>query len=225
MHFVHFYGVLVFLPVFVVGDETTDCGPDMVTCPSLADCVPPGKCPDPVTEVEDDVPAANQTRVGRWDNGWDDPLHFECPKTGHPIVRIRSYHRNSVEDRRFKFYCSNPVLVPGRYRWFFNVNQLDKYMFFKCPAGGFITGAQSVHSNAAEDRVWSFQCFIPNNSCPFSCVPTDANDWDGWMDYSVAPGNVITTVRSRHDNGKEDRRWTFTQCAITTRGSGRKCYP
>jgi len=66
MHFVHSYGVLMFLPVFIVGDETTDCGPDMVNCDSLADCVPLGKCPDPDLVTEDDAPAANQTRAGHF---------------------------------------------------------------------------------------------------------------------------------------------------------------
>merc|ERR1719186_2255336 len=170
MNFAHFFGVLVFLPVLILGDESTDCGPDMVTCSSLADCVPPGKCPE-------GAPAANQTRIGRWDNdwdnGWDEPLRFECPKTGYPINRIESYHRNSVEDRRFKFYCSeNQVPLSGNNEWFFNQNKFDQYMDFNCPRSGFLTGVASYHDNHHEERIWSFRCFIPNQRCHFyDCKP------------------------------------------------------
>ena len=31
------------------------------------------------------------------------------------------------------------------------------------------------------------------------------NEWDGRMDYTVPDGHVITTVKSEHDNRKEDR--------------------
>merc|ERR1712055_1277947 len=214
MHFVHFYGVLVFLSGSLVGDETTDCGPEMMPCPSLdADCVPLGKCPEVATEVEDDVPAANQTRVGRWDNGWDDPLHFECPLTGYPIIRIRSYHSNRAEDRRFKFYCQkNRVPYPGSYRWFMHVNRFDQRVDFRCPNGGFLTGASSYHSNRHEDRVWSFQCFVPRNACHYNCDATPANDWDKDMDFRVQRDKVIRGVVSTHSNRHEDRKWTFIEC-------------
>jgi len=39
--------MMVLLPALILGaDVTLDCGPDEVTCPGVADCVPKDECPN-----------------------------------------------------------------------------------------------------------------------------------------------------------------------------------
>jgi len=40
------------------------------------------------------------------------------------------------------------------------------------------------------------------------------NGWDGKMDYTVPKGQVISTLKSEHDNHREDRRWQLQICRL-----------
>ena len=44
-----------------------------------------------------------------------------------------------------------------------------------------------------------------------------ANEWDRPMNFMCPANKYIAGVESHHDNGREDRRWRFTCCAIQNR--------
>ena len=46
----------------------------------------------------------NARLLSEYVNNWDETFVFQCAMSGY-IAGIDSYHGNSVEDRRFKFYC------------------------------------------------------------------------------------------------------------------------
>ena len=51
--------------------------------------------------------ALNATVEDRgWKNDWDQPLNFECG-AGQYIYRMKSYHDNKKEDRRWDFECKS----------------------------------------------------------------------------------------------------------------------
>ena len=40
------------------------------------------------------------------------------------------------------------------------------------------------------------------------------SDWYKAMDYTVPNGQVISTLKSEHENSKEDRRWQLNICRL-----------
>ncbi|XP_033726357.1 dermatopontin-like [Pecten maximus] len=103
------------------------------------------------------------------------------------------------------------------------VNELDGPMDFSCGGNTSLHQLASSHDNRAEDRKWSFGC-LPSRNEVMNCVWSGyVNDFDGPVLYECPGDDFINGIRSVHDNGKEDRRWSFQCCSL--RGHVRdKCH-
>ncbi|KAM4613100.1 uncharacterized protein ACJ7VT_011284 isoform 2-T2 [Polymixia lowei] len=146
-----------------------------------------------------------------WDNKWDGVLNRMCP-SGQAVSRITSVHSNGKEDRLWRFSCK-AFAAPRTCRWSAYANSFDGYMNFRCPNNQVIAGAYSYHSNSKEDRRWKFYCCSAPRFTTFDCKVTPRmNYYDQSMNWPVPGGNFLTGVISRHDNRKEDRRWSFRYC-------------
>ncbi|XP_064622849.1 millepora cytotoxin-1-like [Lineus longissimus] len=90
-----------------------------------------------------------------WTHDWttyDANVNFEC-RPNAVITGLESIHDNNTEDRIFKFRCS--VLDHGHTgscEWSPWSNVLDGVMDITLPVHKVLTGIQSVHDNATEDR-------------------------------------------------------------------------
>jgi len=118
-----------------------------------------------------------------WQNNWDRPHNFQC-SGGQYIYRIRSYHHNHYEDRRWLAYCTrvSGIKADRSCAWTGWVNSWDGILSYTCPAGKVITGMYSQHDNGREDRLFKFKCCsvyserknCPNGkfgaNCQFSCA-------------------------------------------------------
>merc|ERR1712033_19812 len=118
-----------------------------------------------------------------WQNSWDRPHNFQC-SGGQYINRIRSYHHNHYEDRRWLAYCTrvSGIKADRSCAWTGWVNSWDGILSYTCPAGKVITGMYSQHDNGREDRLFKFKCCsvyserknCPNGkfgaNCQFSCA-------------------------------------------------------
>jgi len=94
-----------------------------------------------------------------WQNSWDRPHNFQC-SGGQYINRIRSYHHNHYEDRRWLAYCTrvSGIKADKSCSWTGWVNSWDGILSYTCPAGKVITGMYSQHDNGREDRLFKFKC-------------------------------------------------------------------
>jgi len=94
-------------------------------------------------------------------------------------------------------------------------NDYDGQLFFECPEGETISHLISMHDNDKEDRRWGFECTPLSNFAFDSCSWTGyVNNFDETFVYECTTGaGVITGMESEHDNGKEDRRWSYKCCA------------
>ncbi|XP_028513653.1 hemagglutinin/amebocyte aggregation factor isoform X2 [Exaiptasia diaphana] len=92
-----------------------------------------------------------------WINDWDQPFSFTCPHHGI-LAGIESYHHNSYEDRRYKFYCCHSYWHHAHFcKTSGYVNNWRTYINFRAPRNRFIVGAISFHRDSQEDRLWKFQ--------------------------------------------------------------------
>jgi len=101
------------------------------------------------------------------------------------------------------------------------VNDWDNNMNFECPSGQILAGVYSVHDNGKEDRRWKMECvgFKAKTGyiTPYlqSCSWSGYTGWDAsWTAPSRGSNYVIVGVKSHHDNGKEDRQFSFKSCAV-----------
>ncbi|KAM4612666.1 hemagglutinin/amebocyte aggregation factor-like [Polymixia lowei] len=150
-------------------------------------------------------------RAAGWDNDWDGVLYRVCP-SGQAVSQITSIHDNGKEDRLWRFSCKT-FAASRRCRWSTYANSFDGYMNFRCPYNQVIAGASSYHSNSKEDRRWKFYCCSAPRFTTSNCRTTSwVNDYDRYLNWHAPGGNFLTGAISRHDNGKEDRRWSFRYC-------------
>ncbi|XP_075066468.1 hemagglutinin/amebocyte aggregation factor-like isoform X2 [Mixophyes fleayi] len=89
-------------------------------------------------------------------NDFDQEFTFVCP-FGTILSGMESYHDNTAEDRRWKFYCcKGEALFTRNCRWSRYVNNFDHYLRWDAPTNHHLTGAHSYHHNTYEDRRWRF---------------------------------------------------------------------
>merc|ERR1711951_270788 len=69
-----------------------------------------------------------------WQNNWDRPHNFQC-SGGQYIYRIRSYHHNHYEDRRWLAYCTrvSGIKADRSCAWTGWVNSWDGILSYTCP--------------------------------------------------------------------------------------------
>jgi len=158
-------------------------------------------------------------------NNWDGKLDYKC---GHNevLTGLYSVHSNSHEDRRWKVSCARLVPIPKLVvssSWSGWENDWDGRMHFTAGAHNMITGFFSVHDNRMEDRRWKF---LSGSARGVHCQPqrwTDwKNDWEGVLNFHCPAQQVLYGVESYHDNGKQDRRWKFKCCRVSSNVSLQK---
>ena len=163
---------------------------------------------DPVADTEE------------FDNEWDGDLSFECP-SGKVLGSVYSVHDNSKEDRRWRLGCKKAPsgAKPKTCTWTDDyINTWDEPISFMCPANYVLTGINSTHSNAAEDRRMKMKCCTKSEVKTLNCKMTPyLNDWDAVLDYTVPKSKVITGWFSVHANSKEDRRHKLIVCSYKSK--------
>uniref|UniRef100_A0A8C8D7M2 Uncharacterized protein n=1 Tax=Oncorhynchus tshawytscha TaxID=74940 RepID=A0A8C8D7M2_ONCTS len=130
----------------------------------------------------------------RWENQFDQPLHFNCPsrqsisyiKKGRKGTKL---HNNTYEDRLWGFECKDTFVYEPECHWSPYINDFDQEFTFEFPKNYVLTGMNSYHFNRHEDKVWKCYCCRVNSYCDF-CV------WGVW--------------------GGGDRRWRYQYCTRTS---------
>lgn len=107
-------------------------------------------------------------------------------------------------------------------------NGYDQHSEVNCPSNQVLAGVWSHHDNGAEDRVWKYAC-APFTAKTGYLTPylggcsgwTGATGWDAtWTSPGDGRTNqVITNVKSWHDNGREDRQFSFRYCTVYNVGA------
>lgn len=91
------------------------------------------------------------------------------------------------------------------------LNDYDQRFKYSCPKGSVISQIGSVHSNRAEDRIWSVECNKRVSSSSHTGWTYYVNDFDAKMNFQCHNSGVISGIGGYHSNKKEDRRFQF-QC-------------
>jgi len=80
-----------------------------------------------------------------------------------------------------------------------------------------ITGFYSKHDNVREDRLWAFYSAAASGvSCTAQGWHGWANNWDSPLSFVCPNNQAMHSVISVHDNHKEDRRWKFRCCVVSS---------
>jgi len=160
-----------------------------------------------------------------WDtnyrNDWDAYFEETCPE-GKIIHGLHSYHDNGREDRRWKFQCCQLSIENTNYRaivktgWSSYVNNWDSSHYTDLVSSNRVfCGMSGYHDNGREDRRYRFKyCYPTPNSGLTSITGWSAyTGWDASWTYSCSSSNsFIAGIRSYHNNGREDRVFSF-RCA------------
>lgn len=101
--------------------------------------------------------------------------------------------------------------------WSGYVNTWDALVDYTCPDNEVMAGVRSTHNNGTEDRRYSFNCCRATANGTdlvksFSVFSGDVNSKDQLVNYTCPTPLVYTGVKSSHDNGSEDRAFSF-QCS------------
>lgn len=145
-----------------------------------------------------------------WANDWDDDVNYNCGK-GYSISRIRSIHRDCIEDRIWAFSCESNSAAQ-HCSWSHTLNSYDGVLDYKCPHDGFISGIYSWHLNGREDRRFQFKCCHSHSWQRKNCRWSFLTDYDRPFTYYTPYGYYLAGAYSFHHNYYEDRRWQFYSC-------------
>jgi len=152
-------------------------------------------------------------------NNWDGVLDFTCDDD-EVLVGVYSVHDNGREDRRWKAKCAQLTNSAGfniDSRWTDWENRWDADLEVDAGVNGMITGIYSVHDNGKEDRRWKFLYgSAPGLDCYEQSWTSWKNNWDQYLSYSCPSNQVLHGVQSYHSNHKEDRRWKFQCCRLSS---------
>jgi len=154
-----------------------------------------------------------------WVNDYDGKLDYKCG-SNEVLTGLYSVHNNHREDRVWKFRCARLVPIPKlsiSSSWSNYENDYDRHMHFTAGANRMITGLYSHHNNHREDRRWKFSSGYARG---VTCQPQSwsgwKNSWDGVLNLDCPANQVLYGVESYHDNGREDRRWKFQCCRVSS---------
>ena len=155
---------------------------------------------------------------GDYRNNMDGKLDYKCNRD-EVVTGLYSYHNNWKEDRRWKIRCAKLI---GRTRPSYPIraslsgykNSWDGTLHWDAGKNGMITGFDSYHDNHREDRRWRFYSGVTHLTCDQGGWSGYKNSWDGKLSFSCPDRWVLNGVYSKHDNGKEDRRWKFKCCQL-----------
>ena len=94
-------------------------------------------------------------------------------------------------------------------------NQYDKPLNVECSEekGEAIYRIQSTYSTKTKDRRFLFSCIKIAKSPSIRCKwYNDINEWDSPLLFTCPSDYYIAGIKSRHNNGREDRRWSIKCC-------------
>ncbi|BFZ22664.1 hypothetical protein BsWGS_25703 [Bradybaena similaris] len=156
-----------------------------------------------------------QASAGEWVNNYDEDAVIDCQGQQY-LSYIGSVHRDSFEDRIWKFRCRPPPGEVYDCDWTSYLNDFDNVLNFTCPGNFLINGMMSYNDNYYRDRRFLVKCcrIYPRSTTNCRFTARFVNDWDKEMNFTVPDGKCIKGVYSIHDNGKEDRRWKFNICDL-----------
>ncbi|XP_076462853.1 hemagglutinin/amebocyte aggregation factor-like [Babylonia areolata] len=90
-------------------------------------------------------------------NTFDEAQAYQCPGEGY-LAGMGSYHHNSYEDRRFRFYCcTEPNTIVHNCTYSGWTNSFDAAVYYLVPDGKILRGMVSYHDNSKEDRRFQFE--------------------------------------------------------------------
>lgn len=87
-----------------------------------------------------------------------------------------------------------------------------------CGHNKVLVRIESTHDNAYEDRQWRYSCgSVMEGISVNSCYWTPYTSFDAHWNVGQA-GKIVAGIASFHDNSREDRRFSFKLCSITSPG-------
>jgi len=102
------------------------------------------------------------------ENDWDGEIYWRgAANANHGfLVGMTSYHSNSKEDRKYKFFSArSDNWYTTSCVWHKNVNDWDDPLSWTLGDDEVIGGLYSVHSNKKEDRIWTIQVCKLRKKC------------------------------------------------------------
>jgi len=132
---------------------------------------------------------------------FDQSYDFEC-SAGSSINSVTGYHSNDFEDRIFCYSCQSNSGCDINDSQCYNtgyVNEFDAPVITLCKPNFFIAGVSSYHDNSKEDRRFDFKCCKNTGQYINNCtLDGPVNNFDGTMNYTLSPGQVIVGAYSWH---------------------------
>ena len=129
-------------------------------------------------------------------------MRLYCGKS-QAIKRIRSTFSRGHGDRRFNFLCASygSSSVCSDCKTTDYVNRYREAISFNCPVNQALTGVESIHLNAKEDRRWRFRCCETLEHVTSNCELTGKiNRLHHNFDFNVAGGKVVVGMHSHWAN-------------------------
>jgi len=152
-------------------------------------------------------------------NDWDAVLDFRC-EDNEVLTGVYSVHSNAHEDRRWAARCASLVRTHGlvlQSTWSPWMNTWDGWIYFTAGKNMIVTGFSSVHDNGKEDRRWKFcSGSVKGVQCKPQSWSKWVNTWDSVLSFTCPRNEALYAVTSQHHNGKEDRRWKFQCCKVSS---------
>jgi len=155
-------------------------------------------------------------------NSWDGLLDYKCADD-EVLAGVYSVHNNHREDRRWKVKCArlrpvaNLLIASKLSGW---ENSYDRALEFDAGVDGMITGLYSVHNNRREDRIWKVRY---GSAAGVDCQEQKWTNWrngfDSVLSFTCPTNQVLHGIESYHNNHREDRRWKFQCCRVSSRVS------
>jgi len=103
-------------------------------------------------------------------------------------------------------------------RWFSGwVNSWDGVLSWYAGSNRMLSGFHSVHDNRREDRLYAFHSAAASGvSCRDTGLRGYANYWDAQLHFDCPNNQALSRIYSHHDNRREDRRWKFGCCVVSS---------
>ncbi|MBE0370075.1 dermatopontin-like protein [Pseudoalteromonas aurantia] len=110
------------------------------------------------------------------------------------------------------------------------VNDFDQAFSYTCPSNMFIKSISSFHDNRTEDRRFNIVCakYKAGNDRMYRKTTKWSgyvNSYDTAFNYSCPNGGFLAGITSRHNNGTEDRQFSFSCANMATSRSGASLTP
>jgi len=151
-------------------------------------------------------------------NDWNQQSKRDCGLG--VLVGIGSYHDKTHKDRRWRYLCSTIDKKPAtvtiqKQDWGDYKNKVQEDFTFECPDGSVIAGVDS-HSNKQGDRQFKIRC----NKLDKMSAKSDSEwsawgEWEGKFTHPCPSWSAISSIDSKFDTSKKDRRFRFKCAALS----------